>query len=287
MFGTHHSKMIIVIRHDDTAQVIIHTANMIPFDWANMTQALWRSPRLRKISDSDTSSEHQPAPKMGSGSKFKIDLLNYLKGYDTRRTICKPLIEQLTNYDFSEVRAALVASVPGRQGLGDSETSWGWAGLKDVLSSVPVQDVTEPEIVTQVSSIATLGPNDNWLEKTFFKAMKTSRNRTTTNPKFRIIFPTADEIRRSLNGYSSGSAIHTKIQSAQQVKQLKYLKPLFSHWAGDVGEYNQGMYFHVRLFRLGLIACSFFGNGVRCWKTKSGATHQIIRSICRYRSVLD
>jgi tyrosyl-DNA phosphodiesterase 1 len=32
MFGTHHSKMMILLRHDDTAQVIIHTANMIAKD---------------------------------------------------------------------------------------------------------------------------------------------------------------------------------------------------------------------------------------------------------------
>lgn len=29
IFGTHHPKMMILFRHDDTAQIIIHTANMI------------------------------------------------------------------------------------------------------------------------------------------------------------------------------------------------------------------------------------------------------------------
>jgi hypothetical protein len=28
-FGTHHSKMLVLFRHDDRAQVVIHTANMI------------------------------------------------------------------------------------------------------------------------------------------------------------------------------------------------------------------------------------------------------------------
>jgi tyrosyl-DNA phosphodiesterase-1 len=28
-FGTHHTKMLILFRHDDLAQVVIHTANMI------------------------------------------------------------------------------------------------------------------------------------------------------------------------------------------------------------------------------------------------------------------
>jgi tyrosyl-DNA phosphodiesterase 1 len=230
--------MLILIRHDDTAQVIIHTANMIAFDWTNMAQAVWRSPLLLEIPNNVTLPESN---KIGSGSKFKKDLLNYLKAYDTKRTICKPLIEQLSKYDFSAVRAALVASVPGKQDIEtDSETSWGWSGLKNVLSSVPVK-TNEPEIVVQISSIATLGGTDKWLEKTLFSSLSPSKNINDSKPKFHIIFPTADEVRRSLNGYQSGSAIHTKIQSAAQVKQLQYLKPIFCHWAGDGAQHTSGM----------------------------------------------
>ncbi|KAH8593008.1 tyrosyl-DNA phosphodiesterase I, partial [Bisporella sp. PMI_857] len=240
MFGTHHSKMIILIRHDDTAQVIIHTANMIPFDWTNMTQAVWRSPILPKI----TSPSKSTAPgTFGSGTRFKDDLLNYLKAYDNNRAprrppICAPLVEELSKYDFSEVRGALVASVPSRQGIEtNSKTCWGWPGLKNVLSAIPTVG-KEPEIVVQISSIATLGPTDKWLDKTFFKTLSASRT-GLSKPKFRIIFPTADEIRRSLNGYASGSAIHTRLQSAQQVKQLQYLKPMLCHWAGDGAQHPQ------------------------------------------------
>lgn len=227
--------MIILIRHDSTAQVIIHTANMIPFDWANMAQGLWKSPLLPLVNSNSTPEQ---SSQVGSGSKFKTDLLNYLKAYDTKRTICKPLIEHLSKYDFSQVRAALIASVPGRQEIdGDHETSWGWPGLRNVLKSVPVQN-REPEIVMQISSIATLGQTDKWLDKTFFKAMGASNNAGTSKPKLRIIFPTADEIRRSLNGYDSGTAIHTKIQTAAQAKQLQYLKPLLCHWAGDGAQHS-------------------------------------------------
>ncbi len=195
--------MLILIRHDANAQVIIHTANMIPFDWGNMTQGLWKSPLLPLTTSSNPSSH---TGQMGSGSKFKTDLLNYLRAYDSKRTICKPLIEQLSKYDFSEIRAALVGSVPGRQDMDtDLHTSWGWIGLKNVLKSVPVAN-PEPDIVMQISSIATLGQNDKWLDKTLFNVLKTSKN-LKSKPKFHVIFPTADEIRRSLNGYASGSAI--------------------------------------------------------------------------------
>ena len=235
MFGTHHSKMLILIRHDDTAQVIIHTANMIPFDWTNMTQGLWISPLLPKTTSTSTSAQ---LPNFGSGSKFGLDLLNYLRASDlgrpmSRSPVCTPLVEELSKYDFSEIRAALVASVPGRQDMEtDSETSWGWPGLKNALENVPVAD-EQPEIVIQISSIATLGGTDKWLEKSLFKTLETSKTQKVSKPTFRVIFPTADEIRRSLNGYASGSAIHTKLQSVQQAKQLQYLKPIFCHWAGD------------------------------------------------------
>jgi len=236
IFGTHHSKMLILLRYDDFAQVIIHTANMIEFDWTNMTQGVWRSPLLPK--------RYMPASlisdPIGSGAKFKQDLLSYLRAYDSRRTICKPLIAALSQHDFSEIRAALVASVPTKQGVESDPdaTAFGWPGLKRVLALVPVVS-KDPEIVVQISSIATLGANDKWLNKTLFKTMATSRSNTTSKPKYHIVFPTADEIRESLNGYRSGGAVHTKIQTATQQKQLQYLRPFFRHWAGDEATASQ------------------------------------------------
>lgn len=240
--------MLILFRHDDTAQVIVHTANMIPFDWENMTQAMWKSPSLPKLkidSNVPTPASHKTldaikrkARAVGSGSRFKRDLLNYLSAYDDKRTICKSLVQKLSEHDFSEVRAALVASVPCKQSIvakskEEIKTYWGWLGLQDVLQGVPVEGAEEPDIVVQVSSIATLGPTDKWLDQTFFASLSASANPSLNKPRFQVIFPTADEVRRSLNGYSSGSAIHTKIQSTQQQKQLQYLKPLLYHWAGD------------------------------------------------------
>ncbi|KAK0637106.1 tyrosyl-DNA phosphodiesterase-domain-containing protein [Bombardia bombarda] len=262
MFGTHHSKMMILLRHDDTAQVVIHTANMIARDWTNMTQAAWLSPRLpllkekkRPASISSTAStastpdlsenedhdDHDRQYKTGSGEKFKVDLLNYLRAYDRRRITCKLIADELARYDFSAVRGSLIASVPGRHSIRDeSPTRWGWAAAKEALKAVPVtvdnDDVVQkrPEIVVQISSIATLGPTDNWLRNTLFSAFSGSKNKgSSAKPDFKVMFPTPDEIRRSLDGYESGRSIHTKISSSQQAKQLAYLRPMFCHWAND------------------------------------------------------
>ncbi|KAJ5363087.1 hypothetical protein N7541_003931 [Penicillium brevicompactum] len=234
-FGTHHSKMMILLRHDDLAQVIIHTANMIPGDWTNMTQAVWHSPLLPLERKPSPEIQAEPAGR-GSGARFKRDILAYLKAYGPSKT--GPLTKQLADFDFQAVRAALVASVPSRQHASDSnsdeETLWGWLALKDLMSNVPTSkhEYASPHIVVQISSVATLGQTDKWLKDVFFKALapeSTPRN----SLKYSIIFPTPDEIRRSLDGYGSGGSIHMKTQSAAQQKQLQYMRPHLCQWAGD------------------------------------------------------
>ncbi|KAL4931307.1 dolichyl-P-Glc:Glc(2)Man(9)GlcNAc(2)-PP-dolichol alpha-1,2- glucosyltransferase [Aspergillus undulatus] len=243
-FGTHHSKMMILLRHDDSAQVVIHTANMIPGDWANMCQAVWRSPLL-PLGPNTKGPEGERSTAWGSGARFKRDLLAYLKAYGIKKT--GPLVEGLAKYDFSAVRAALIASVPSKENIsassnGNGKTLWGWPALRDALQNVPLSErdsKTTPHIVTQMSSIATLGQTDKWLKDVFFDALAPSRPTspsTKRRPKFSIIFPTAEEIRRSLNGYGSGGSIHMKLQSAAQQKQLQYLRPYLRHWAGDVAD---------------------------------------------------
>ncbi|KAK7754128.1 hypothetical protein SLS62_003974 [Diatrype stigma] len=270
MFGTHHSKMLILLRRDDTAQVIIHTANMIAKDWTNLTNGVWQSPPLPLSSTSTSaptsaaqdresdSDEGGDTPRIGSGARFKADLLAYLRAYNAKRNVCRSLVAELQRYDFSGVRGALVASVPGKHDVQDepAATRWGWAAVRHALRAVPITTTTSSssssssssvhtkagkgegrkstrrgaEIVAQISSIATLGASDTWLRRTLFEALSTS---STTKPEFKVVFPTPDEIRRSLDGYASGGSIHMRIQSAQQQKQLQYMRPLLCHWAND------------------------------------------------------
>lgn len=88
-----------------------------------------------------------------------------------------------------------------------------------------------------MSSVASLGQADKWLKDVFFRSLcptgSNQKEAKRSTPKYSIIFPTADEIRRSLNGYGSGGSIHMKIQSAAQQKQLQYMRPYLRHWAGD------------------------------------------------------
>ncbi|KAI9670992.1 MAG: hypothetical protein M1831_005077 [Alyxoria varia] len=184
--------------------------------------------------------EHSP----GSGPQFKSDLLRYLAAYGQKRT--GPLVDQLKVYDFSTAKVALVASVPSSlfNDKDRKQTDWGWPALRKILSLIPstTKQTERPCIVAQVSSVATLG--ERWISH-FFDLLSTTRpnldspaEKSPLKPKCRIMFPTAEEVRLSLDGYASGSSIHTKLKSAPAKKQLSLLRPMLVHWSGEKGGSN-------------------------------------------------
>ena len=226
-FGTHHAKMFVLLRHDDCAQVVIHTANMLAGDWGNATQAVWSSPLLPKTAEA----EKDELRILGSGSRFKHDLLAYLRSYGRGKLAA--LIKQLTLYDFSAVHAVLIASVPSKitERGSASAVLWGHLALERALRALPSSgaddqlDSVQPdsEIFCQVSSIATF--TKEWLTDTLFRALC-----PTGQAKFAIIFPTTKEVRESLNGYGGGASIHLKAQSAAHQKQIEFIRPYLRHW---------------------------------------------------------
>ena len=138
------------------SRVVIHTANMIPGDWANMCQAVWRSPLLPLQSTTAPGPQQSPGGGVyGTGTRFKRDLLAYLNAYGRQKT--GSLANQLARFDFRAVRAALLASVPSKKKLetmdSQKETLWGWPAVRDILRHVPPRQHSEPShIVAQVDS---------------------------------------------------------------------------------------------------------------------------------------
>lgn len=243
MYGTHHTKAIVLFRHDDLAQVVILTANFIERDF-RMSQAIWRTPLL-PLEKSEPSST-DPMPPLGSGRRFKHDLLAYFRGYSRNGTATlSDLIVQLKNYDFSAVRGALVGSLPGLQMPGQFEPDeqdrigrWGLPALKHILRSIPTRSTSsssdpthQPHIIAQVSSIASVG--EKWLLSTLIPTLSTTKGPPNPHakPKISIVFPTATTIRDSIDGYGSGSSIHIKTTTSAQAKQLSILKPMLCHWS--------------------------------------------------------
>ncbi|KAM0794762.1 tyrosyl-DNA phosphodiesterase I [Usnea florida] len=248
MFGTHHTKAMVLFRHDDTAQVVILTANFIEQDF-RMSQAIWKSSLLPL--QKEIKSPSDVLPPLGSGPRFKHDLLAYFRGYSRNGTApLRDLISQLQHYDFHAVRGALVGSLPGVQMPGQFEPEeqdrigrWGLPALKRILSFIPTNSSpssdpdAQPHIVAQVSSIASVG--EKWLHSTLIPTLSTTAPTHKPNlnpnlkPKISIIFPTASEIRSSIDGYGSGSSIHIKTSSPAQAKQLASLKPMLCHWSSS------------------------------------------------------
>ena len=238
-FGTHHTKMLVLFSADATGggagargggatgmcRVIIHTANMIPFDWGNMTQGVWDSGWLPPLSPS--------AQVPTIGAEFKSSLLTYLRAYGSART--GELIKEVPKYDFSTVRAVFLGSTPGRHKL--DSCPFGWPALQRILSKVSIPENSRAKVVMQLSSIATLtqGGKDTWFTPVFCKALAAtapiSGKKPKPKPDFALIFPTPDEIRQSLNGYESGGAVHLKLSSKASLLQLEYLKPILCRWS--------------------------------------------------------
>ncbi|KAF3921241.1 hypothetical protein ABW21_db0205357 [Orbilia brochopaga] len=255
-FGTHHTKMIILFYHDDTAEVVIHTANMIPWDWSNMTQAVWRSPKLPLLKEDATER------KEGIGWAFKDGLMAYIGAYGWRTD---KLAKQLRTYDFRDVRAIFIGHVPGEHPISGPENKlFGWAKMKRVLMRVgrggghgvnkagrAVSRVSgHGEMAMQCSSVGTLGepyfddviyptfstcrPNGGGGQVDAFKALRSPGSKglksSTTRPDFSLVFPTVDNVRQSLSGWQGGSPIFMKGGKPPAIAQIKYLRPMLAVW---------------------------------------------------------
>ncbi len=253
-FGTHHSKAMVLFRHDDLAQVIVHTANMIEQDWRNLSQGVWLSPLLPRLASPVSNETLGVLPAIGSGPRFKRDFMAYLQYYEHRTA---GLVSQLQQYDFSAIKAALVAHVPTKFDGRETEPSaqlWGWPALERILGSISPQKPPEqysnpqnpPHIICQVSSIATL--SEKWIRDTLFAvlaktstpvATSTKKPKTASSnptcPRYSIIFPTPTEIRTCLDGYAAGASIHCKLQNTLQRKQFDFMKRHLCHWNAELG----------------------------------------------------
>lgn len=120
-----------------------------------MCQAVWRSPLLPMLASQEATASAAPTT-IGSGKRFKRDLLAYLDAYGNKKT--GHLVNQLKKHDFGSIRAALIASVPSKEKLNGADSSnntlWGWPALKDIIRQVPLrlgkERTTDPHIVVQV-----------------------------------------------------------------------------------------------------------------------------------------
>lgn len=230
-YGTHHTKMIVLFSHDDKAEIIIHTANMQAGDWKHATQAVWRSPPLQQGTPSANGGPQ--SLRLGSGTRFKHDFLRYLGAYGKKLA---NLTQEISKYDFSQIRGALIGSVPSKIKdvcQANARDTWGHPALRHALKEMRCQTQTTnsqrppAHIVSQCSSVSTL--KAGWLENVLFRAMDDD-----LASSFSIVYPTGPDVRNSLDGYGCGSSIHMKISSPAHQKQVAAIRPHLCRWTKGI-----------------------------------------------------
>ena len=141
-YGTHHTKLMILVYSDNSVRIVVSTANLVPSDWENRTQGLWVSPKCPASAES---------PK-DSMTGFKASLLRYLRSYQVSQL--HSYIEVIELADFSSINAFFVASSPGSH-QGSNLCDFGHMAVGSVLRKHQVK-VNWPLII-QCSSIGSLG----------------------------------------------------------------------------------------------------------------------------------
>lgn len=224
-FGTHHTKMMF-LKYDAGIRIIIHTANLVEKDWHQKTQGMWLSPLFPPASGQG---------EKGSAFSFKEDLLEYISTYNKPNLNC--WCDIIRSHDLTSAKVVLVGSVPGRH-KGMEMHKWGHPKLAKALTAYTKSDIAGWHVVGQFSSIGSLGTDkDKWLCGEWLRNLSAHQKKsglgTLQKPSLKLIFPSAEDIRTSLEGYPAGASVPYSFSVA---KKQQWLNAFFHRWkAGHLG----------------------------------------------------
>ncbi|KAJ8341248.1 hypothetical protein SKAU_G00335390 [Synaphobranchus kaupii] len=234
-FGTHHTKMML-LWYEEGFRVAILTSNLIRADWYQKTQGLWLSPLYPRLP------EGSPGTAGESPTNFKHDLVEYLAAY--RAPELAEWIERIKEHDLSETRVHLIGSTPGRYQGADMER-WGHLRLRKLLreNTTPFLGEEAWPIVGQFSSIGSMGiDKTKWLAAEFQQTLATlgsaKKSFVRSEIAMRLVYPTVDDVRTSLEGYPAGGSLPYSIQTAQ--RQL-WLHSYFHRWSSKTSGRSHAM----------------------------------------------
>nr|CCA15048.1 tyrosylDNA phosphodiesterase putative [Albugo laibachii Nc14] len=198
-FGTHHSKMMI-IWYAEKVRVAIFTANFLPIDWNNKTQGIWFQDFGLK-SETSASSRTNLWPER---IDFEADLIDYLIHVD--KIHLGELCLTLEKYDFSTANVALVASVPGthkNRAIWIDMHKYGHLRMRRLLQTLEAWNNEYP-LICQFSSLGSL--TEPWLYHEFTESLQ-AHSTTKQRPALHLIWPSAEQVRNSIEGWNAGRAI--------------------------------------------------------------------------------
>ncbi|CAF0978363.1 unnamed protein product [Adineta steineri] len=206
-YGTHHTKMMFLL-YETGLRIVIHTANLIQQDWKQKSQGIWIGPICPKTNDNTNESK----------TNFKKDLIEYVERYRAKQL--QFWQKTINEHDFSSINVHLISSTPGRH-TGADMNKFGHLKLRQTLKTYlglenDAQYNSGP-IIGQFSSIGSLGPNaNNWLSKEFLTSLKQLHSTSLDSPELKLIYPTVDNVRTSLEGYMAGGSLPYNMQNAMK-----------------------------------------------------------------------
>ena len=219
-YGVHHTKMFLVGLADGTLRVIIHTANLMHSDVSLKTQGAYVQDFPLKTTKS-------------LSCEFETDMVAYLRTYKYNQPRnwsttgeVRSLRDEIQRYDFTSAKVVLIPSTPGRNNLDNPK---GYVKLSQAIRKhVPKRDTPKP-IVCQFSSIGSLSVK--WLQE-IAKSWDTARsdcNKEDLQHRLKLVYPTVDEIRDSVEGYRGGGSVPGNRKNTSK----DCLRPLYHKWSSS------------------------------------------------------
>ncbi|CAM9000709.1 unnamed protein product [Rhodiola kirilowii] len=221
-FGTHHSKAMLLV-YPRGVRVVVHTANLIHVDWNNKSQGLWMQDFPWKAKNDASKS-----------CPFQNDLVDYLSMLKwpefTANLQAKGDIKVSPSFfkmfDYGSAGVRLIGSVPGYH-TGANMKKWGHMKLRTML-----QECTFPKkfqkspLVYQFSSLGSL--DEKWMAE-----LAASMSSGVSEDKIplgigepQIIWPSVEDVRTSIEGYSAGNAIPSPLKNVEKT----FLKKYWAKW---------------------------------------------------------
>jgi tyrosyl-DNA phosphodiesterase-1 len=248
-------------------RVAIHTSNLLEGDNQLKANGVYAQnfPLKEQTQGRAMQNDYKRMKSDDATCLFEDDLCRYVKSYgyskrqrwscptvgvqgDSSRTLSNgefSLAELIRLYDYSSAYAVLIPSVPGRH-KSDTYHNFGYLKLrKAIMDSFPaarqaVGKSKKPPVMCQVSSLGKL--NTKWLSR-FHEAIdyttthsarpvedyhaKFSKKNVVLEKSLRIVWPTAAEIRNSVEGHRGGGSVMGKSKNVQD----EFLQPLYHRWS--------------------------------------------------------
>jgi tyrosyl-DNA phosphodiesterase-1 len=246
--------MFLIGYSSGTLRVVIHTANLLYGDIHIKTQGGYIQDFQRKAHSQLDTDVHRTPPnsRHKATSQFEDDLVSYIDSYrytgeqmwESSSLKRHTLADQIRLHDFSCARGILIPSIPGRHNVQRAE--FGYLKLNRVIS----HHIGKPQRGDNVSNTKQKGPliaqcsslgslTQKWLnEFTSSLGGNEARHLDSTkldSSKLKIVWPTVDEIRDSVEGYLGGGSVPGTTKNVSK----DFLQPLYHRWGSTENPFNR------------------------------------------------